>query len=121
MNAAAGSDMAGQGTAPTAGIRNGHILNAMTVDVEDYFQVEAFARTVARAAWDEFPRRVEANTDRILEQLDRAGVRATFFTLGWVAERHPALVRRMVTGGHELASHGHGHARVATLTEDEFC
>jgi len=96
------------------------ILNAMTVDVEDYFQVEAFARTVARTAWDGFPRRVEANTDRILEKLDRAGVRATFFTLGWVAERHPALVRRIVAGGHELASHGHGHARVATLTEDEF-
>ncbi len=96
------------------------IRNAMTVDVEDYFQVEAFARTIPRTAWDSFPRRVEANTDRILEQLAGAGVRATFFTLGWVAERHPALVRRIVAGGHELASHGHGHARVAALTQVQF-
>lgn len=96
------------------------LLNAMTVDVEDYFQVEAFARTVPRASWDSFPSRVEANTDRILDQLAQAGVRGTFFTLGWVAERHPALVRRIVAAGHELASHGHGHARVATLTPDEF-
>jgi polysaccharide deacetylase family protein (PEP-CTERM system associated) len=92
----------------------------MTVDVEDYFQVEAFARTIDRASWDSFPSRVEANTDRILDQLAQAGVRGTFFTLGWVAERHPALVRRIVAAGHELASHGHGHARVATLTPDEF-
>ena len=95
-------------------------LNAMTVDVEDYFQVEAFARTVPRATWDDFPSRVEPNTDRILDQLAQAGVRGTFFTLGWVAERHPALVRRIVAAGHELASHGHAHARVATLTPDEF-
>lgn len=96
------------------------IRNAMTVDVEDYFQVEAFARTVPRADWDRFPCRVEANTDRILEQFARAGVAATFFTLGWVAERHPGLVRRIVAAGHELASHGHGHARVPTLTPEEF-
>jgi len=92
----------------------------MTVDVEDYFQVEAFARTVARDQWETFPRRVEANTDRILDLFSRAGVHGTFFTLGWVAERHPALVRRIVAAGHELASHGHGHARVTTLTADEF-
>ena len=72
------------------------IVNAMTVDVEDYFQVEAFARTIPRDAWDSFPRRVEANTDRILEQFAQARVTATFFTLGWVAERHPALIRRIV-------------------------
>ena len=94
--------------------------NALTVDVEDYFQVEAFARTIPRADWDSFPRRVEASTDRLLDQFARAGVRGTFFTLGWVAERHPTLVRRIVAAGHELASHGHGHARVATLTAEEF-
>lgn len=104
----------------TAGAGAVPVLNAMTVDVEDYFQVEAFARTVARDAWEGFPRRVEANTDRILALFADAGVRATFFTLGWVAERHPALVRRIVAAGHELASHGHGHARVATLTEEQF-
>lgn len=96
------------------------LRNAMTVDVEDYFQVEAFAGTIAREAWDGFPSRVEANTDRMLEQFARAGVQATFFTLGWVAERHPALVRRIVAGGHELASHGHGHARVPTLSAEAF-
>ena len=95
-------------------------LNAMTVDVEDYFQVEAFTRIVSRDAWDGFPRRVEANTDRILDQFAVAGVCATFFTLGWVAERHPDLVRRIVAGGHELASHGHGHARVPTLSPAQF-
>lgn len=98
----------------------GRTVNAMTVDVEDYFQVEAFARTVPRDAWEGLPRRVEANTDRILELFAGAGVRATFFTLGWVAERHPALVRRIVAAGHELASHGHGHARVATLSPEQF-
>ncbi len=103
-----------------ASIVNAPLLNAMTVDVEDYFQVEAFARTIPRDSWDSFPRRVEANTDRILDQFARAGVTATFFTLGWVAERHPALVRRIVAAGHELASHGHGHARVDTLTPDAF-
>jgi len=116
MTTAAQPGTAGRAQAtPQAAIRN-----AMTVDVEDYFQVEAFARTIPRATWDSFPRRVEANTDRILEQLAGAGVCATFFTLGWVAERHPALVRRIVAGGHELASHGHGHARVATLTAEQF-
>ena len=101
-------------------ILNVPLVNAMTVDVEDYFQVEAFARTIPRDSWDSFPRRVEANTDRILDQFAQAGVTATFFTLGWVAERHPALVRRIVAAGHELASHGHGHARVDTLTPEAF-
>jgi polysaccharide deacetylase family protein (PEP-CTERM system associated) len=96
------------------------VRNAMTVDVEDYFQVQAFAHCVDRARWDEFPRRVEANTDRILEQFDRASVKATFFTLGWVAERHPALVRRIVASGHELASHGWDHTRADAQTPDAF-
>ena len=89
------------------------------MDVEDYFQVQALAGTVPRAAW-EVPRRVEANTDRLLDAFDRAGVHATFFTLGWVAERHPALVRRIVAGGHELASHGYGHERVDGLGPAAF-
>jgi len=94
--------------------------NAMTVDVEDYFQVQAFAGCIDRARWDSLPRRVEANVDRILGLFEQAGVRATFFTLGWVAERHPALVRRIVACGHELASHGYGHELVHQLTPQAF-
>ena len=94
--------------------------NAMTVDVEDYFQVQAFAGVIDRAAWDTIPCRVEANTDRILQQFERAGVAATFFTLGWVADRYPGVVRRIVSAGHELASHGYGHARADTQTPAQF-
>jgi len=92
----------------------------MTVDVEDYFQVQAFAHCIPRADWDTIPRRVEANVDRILEQFDRAGAKATFFTLGWVAERHPAMVRRIVGAGHELASHGWDHTRADTQDPATF-
>ncbi|TPG61404.1 DUF3473 domain-containing protein [Roseomonas nepalensis] len=92
----------------------------MSVDVEDWFQVQAFAGTIPRADWDGFAPRVEANTDRILAAFDRAGARATFFTLGWVAERQPALVRRIVAAGHELASHGHGHELVSEIGETRF-
>jgi polysaccharide deacetylase family protein (PEP-CTERM system associated) len=95
-------------------------VNAMTVDVEDYFQVQAFAGCIDRAAWDRIPCRVERNMDRILDQFAKAGVRATFFTLGWIAERHPTVVRRIVDAGHELASHGYGHQLVHSLTPDEF-
>jgi len=94
--------------------------NALTVDVEDYFQVQAFADVVPRAAWQDMPRRVEANTERLLAQFARAGVRGTFFTLGWVAERHPALIRRIVAGGHELASHGTWHFRVDSQRPEDF-
>jgi polysaccharide deacetylase family protein (PEP-CTERM system associated) len=94
--------------------------NALTVDVEEHFQVEAFAGVVPRDRWAALPSRVEANTSRLLDLFARAGARATFFTLGWVAERHPALVRRIVEHGHELASHGHGHARVPTLGPEGF-
>jgi polysaccharide deacetylase family protein (PEP-CTERM system associated) len=87
------------------------IRNAMTVDVEDYFQVQALAGCIPRATWDAIPARVEANTDAILELFDAAGVHATFFTLGWIAQRHPEVVRRIVAGGHELASHGWDHTR----------
>ncbi len=96
------------------------VLNAMTVDVEDYFQVQAFASTIPRAAWETLEPRVEASVDRILAQFDRAGIRATFFTLGWVAERHRAMVRRIVACGHELASHGYDHVRVDTFDRAAF-
>jgi polysaccharide deacetylase family protein (PEP-CTERM system associated) len=96
------------------------IRNAMTVDVEDWFQVQAFANTIARDGWDALESRVQANTERVLELFSAAGVRATFFTLGWVAERNPALIRRIVAGGHELASHGHNHERVQAIGEAAF-
>ncbi|MEO5374832.1 MAG: DUF3473 domain-containing protein [Alphaproteobacteria bacterium] len=95
-------------------------INAMTVDVEDYFQVQAFADHISHYEWDWLPWRVERNTDRILALFAAAGVRATFFTLGWVAERHPALIRRIVDAGHELASHGYAHHRVDRLGPDGF-
>ena len=84
----------------------------MTVDVEDYFQVSAFEGCIDRSQWEQLPCRVEGNTERILELFDEAGVKATFFTLGWVAERYPNLIRRIVAEGHELASHGYSHVRV---------
>ncbi len=92
----------------------------MTVDVEDYFQVSAFEGHIDRAQWDTLPCRVEGNTDRILALFETAGVKATFFTLGWVAERYPALIRRIVDGGHELASHGYSHVRVTQQQPTEF-
>ena len=94
--------------------------NAMTIDVEDYFQVEAFASTIDRSDWESLPRRVERNTERLLQILAESGVEATFFILGWVAERHPKLVRRVVAEGHELASHGSGHLRVDRQSPEEF-
>jgi polysaccharide deacetylase family protein (PEP-CTERM system associated) len=96
------------------------IVNAMTVDVEDYFQVQAFAHRVDRAKWEAFPRRVEANVDRILEQFAHARVHATFFTLGWIAQRHPAMVGRIVASGHELASHGWDHTRADSQDPETF-
>jgi polysaccharide deacetylase family protein (PEP-CTERM system associated) len=96
------------------------VVNAMTVDVEDWFQVQAFAHCIPRADWDGSALRVEANVDRILALFDAAGARATFFTLGWIAERHPALVRRIVAGGHELASHGWEHIRADTQDPAAF-
>lgn len=94
--------------------------NAMTVDVEDYFQVQAFAGVIDPATWDAIPCRVEANMDRILELFARTGIAATFFTLGWIADRYPGIVRRIVDAGHELASHGYGHARADGQTPDQF-
>ncbi len=98
----------------------GAITNALTIDVEDYFQVSAMAPYIRRSEWDTRECRVECNVGRILELLADRGTRATFFTLGWVAERYPQLVRRIVEGGHELASHGYGHQRASDLSESEF-
>jgi polysaccharide deacetylase family protein (PEP-CTERM system associated) len=96
------------------------IVNALTIDVEDYFMVSAFAAHVPKADWERLPCRVEGNVDRILELLAEHGVKATFFTLGWVAERYPALIRRIVDGGHELASHGYAHDRATDQGYGQF-
>ncbi len=95
-------------------------VNAMTVDVEDYFQVSAFAAAVSRDSWDGRECRVERNVDSILALFEAAGVRATFFTLGWVAERYPQTVRAIVSAGHELASHGYAHIRATDQDASEF-
>ena len=96
------------------------IINAMTIDVEDYFQVSAFAPHIARAEWDTRECRVERNIDAILQMLDQHHTKATFFTLGWVAERYPQLVRDIVAQGHELASHGYAHQRASDQAPDIF-
>jgi polysaccharide deacetylase family protein (PEP-CTERM system associated) len=94
--------------------------NAMTVDVEDYFQVSAFAPYVDRAGWDARECRIERNVERILSMFEEHGAHATFFTLGWLAERYPGLVRSIVDAGHELASHGYWHRRATDQSEAEF-
>lgn len=95
-------------------------VNAMTVDVEDYFQVSAFEPYIAKSDWDHIPCRVEANMERILQLFSDKGVQATFFTLGWIAQRYPQMVKRIVEGGHELASHGWEHIRVVNQTPEQF-
>jgi polysaccharide deacetylase family protein (PEP-CTERM system associated) len=96
------------------------MLNALSVDVEDWFQVGAFETVIGRDQWDKLERRVERNGEAVLDLFAEAGVKATFFTLGWVAERHPALIRRAAEAGHEIASHGWDHQRVFNLGEDGF-
>ena len=96
------------------------VLNALSVDVEDWFHVGAFERTISRSSWDGLTHRVERNTDAVLALFAEAGVSATFFTLGWVAERYPALMRRIAEAGHEVASHGYDHARVFTMSPEAF-
>jgi len=96
------------------------VRNALSVDVEDWFQVGAFETVISRDSWESLPRRVEHNTDRVLSLFDAADVKATFFTLGWVAYRHPALIRRIAEAGHEVASHGWDHRRVFTMTSEAF-
>jgi polysaccharide deacetylase family protein (PEP-CTERM system associated) len=96
------------------------ITNALTVDVEDYYQVQALAGAHPMADWDSRESRVERSTDAILQTFADAGVKATFFTLGWIAERHPALIQRIAAEGHELASHGYCHTRVDSQSADAF-
>lgn len=96
------------------------LSNALTVDVEDYFQVSAFSPHIARGAWDSLPCRVERNVDRLLELLADNGSHATFFTLGWIAERYPRVARDVVAHGHELASHGYGHLRASEQSPPDF-
>ena len=96
------------------------MINALTIDVEDYFHVSAFEMCITRKDWDNYPLRVEGNTRRILDILDEFQVKATFFVLGWVAERCPALVKGIAQKGHEVASHGYGHQRVYNQTREEF-
>lgn len=96
------------------------IVNALTIDVEDYFQVSALAPHFPRSAWESTPCRVERNVDRILELLAERDARATFFVLGWVAERYPQLVRRIAERGHEVASHGYSHERASAQSRERF-
>jgi polysaccharide deacetylase family protein (PEP-CTERM system associated) len=100
--------------------KNSRPLALFSVDVEDYFQVEAFADRVDRARWSEYSSRVEANTGVVLDLCDECGVKGTFFALGWVAERFPGLIREIVRRGHELACHSYWHRPVFKLTRDEF-
>ncbi|MBB5369815.1 MULTISPECIES: XrtA system polysaccharide deacetylase [unclassified Janthinobacterium] len=99
---------------------NASITNALTIDVEDYFQVSAFAPHIARADWPGMPCRVEANIERILLLLEARQIHATFFTLGWIAERYPVMLRSIAAAGHEVASHGYGHLRTSEQSRADF-
>lgn len=96
------------------------VQHLFSVDVEDYFQVNAFEGTVERSRWDSYPSRVERNMDRLLELLNQRKVLGTFFTLGWIGQKFPGIVRRIVGAGHEIASHGFWHRRVTELTPAQF-
>jgi polysaccharide deacetylase family protein (PEP-CTERM system associated) len=96
------------------------MLNALTIDVEDYYHVSAFEAVAPMADWDRYESRVAQNTHRLLDLLDAHATKATFFVLGWVAARHPGLVRTLVARGHEVASHGYAHQRVYTQTPTQF-
>lgn len=96
------------------------LTNAMTVDVEDYYQVEAFSGHVDRMDWPNYESRIECNVDRLLQQFADHGIHGTFFTLGWIGEHYPRLTRRIVEAGHELASHGYNHTRVDHQSPDDF-
>ncbi len=111
-------DMATDGTYLSSGKLR--LINPLSVDIEDWFQVGAFENSISRDSWDGQIQRVARNTNLILDQFAAAGVKGTFFTLAWVAERNPALIRRIVDEGHELASHGYDHARVFNLDAAAF-
>src|SRR5690606_33370218 len=102
-------------SAPAAAIRN-----AMSIDVEDYFHVAALSGAIPRSQWDSMEYRTEGNTQRLLEVFDTAGIKATFFILGWVAKRSPALIRQIHAAGHEIACHGMSHKLIYTQTLEEF-
>ena len=104
----------------SSGVLTGRVLNGLSVDVEDWFQVGAFETVIDRKDWDGLACRVERNCQQILALFDEAGVKGTFFTLGWIAERYPAMMRRIAGAGHEIASHGWDHARVFTLGRNAF-
>ncbi len=93
----------------------------VSVDVEDYFHAESFSDIVERPRWDSYPSRVESNTRRLLEVLANLNVHGTFFVLGWVAERYPALVREIAASGHELGCHSYWHRLIYKLSPAEFC
>lgn len=97
-----------------------HASNALSFDIEDYFQVQALSEAFPRESWSACETRVERNTGKLLDALADAGCHATFFTLGWIGERHPQVVRRIVAEGHELASHGYAHYRVDGQTPEQF-
>ncbi|WP_203309428.1 XrtA system polysaccharide deacetylase [Sphingomonas beigongshangi] len=101
-------------------MRPDRVLNGLSVDVEEWFQVGAFERVIDKRDWDGMASRVEANTGAVLDLFAAANVRATFFTLGWIAARHPRLIRRIVDAGHEVASHGWDHQRVFTMDAATF-
>jgi polysaccharide deacetylase family protein (PEP-CTERM system associated) len=107
-------------TLPTAAPVPAAVLNALTIDVEDYYHVSGFESCVERRDWHRFESRVEASTRRLLELLADAGVRATFFVLGWLADRHPGLVRAIADAGHEVGCHSYWHRLVYTLTPEQF-
>ncbi len=96
------------------------MLNALTIDVEDYYHVSAFESVVRFEDWDRYESRVERNTHGILDILAASNVRATFFVLGWVAERYPGVVKAFLTEGHEVASHGYRHRLLYNMSREEF-
>jgi polysaccharide deacetylase family protein (PEP-CTERM system associated) len=99
---------------------NSRVIDALSVDLEDYYHVEAFASQIPQSTWESFPSRVVENTRRVLELFAEHGFKATFFVLGWIAERNPSLIREISKAGHEIASHGYGHQRVTFLSRSEF-
>jgi len=112
-----------QRRAPADDMQNAAVMerrNGMSVDVEEYFQVWAFAGTTSRADWDTLPSRVDESVKSTLRLFDEAGIKATFFTLGWIAERHPKMIRAIADAGHEIASHGYAHSKITTQSRREF-
>jgi len=96
------------------------ITNAMTVDVEDYYQVSAFEDHIDRKNWDNMDSRIERNIELILSKFSEHNVTATFFVLGWIAERYPQMIKNIVEYGHEIASHGYSHTRVTQQNQEQF-